>query len=275
MKNTLLIRTVVALLLLPIGLAVIALGGVTFALVIALILGIASYEFTKLFEAAGHQPALYLVIPGTLLIVAGRYLDGFSSAGWIISLILLVLMTFHLVSYERGRDRAASDYAISVSAIFYVGWLGAYLVSIREMQDGFWWLLIVLPSVWLADSGAYLVGSKIGRHRMSPRLSPKKTWEGYWGGVVVGTIGAVLLAYFWRQLAGESSAITPLRGAILGLTISVLTTLGDLGESMLKRNVGAKDSGHLLPGHGGALDRIDSWLWAGPLGYYLICYLFQ
>jgi phosphatidate cytidylyltransferase len=91
--------------------------------------------------------------------------------------------------------------------------------------------------------------------------------------VVTGTLGAVLLAYAWRIWAGPDTAITLWAGALLGLILSVFTTLGDLGESMIKRQVGAKDSSNLIPGHGGAFDRIDSWLWAGVIGYYVIVWL--
>lgn len=99
----------------------------------------------------------------------------------------------------------------------------------------------MLPAVWIADSGAYFIGRSFGKHKLSPRLSPKKTWEGYIGGLVTGTLGAGLLAYLWGFLGAPSSAITVQNGLILGFIISLTTTLGDLGESMIKRQVGIKD----------------------------------
>jgi phosphatidate cytidylyltransferase len=117
------------------------------------------------------------------------------------------------------------------------------------------------------------VGSRIGRHKMTKRLSPKKSWEGYFGGVVAGVLGGAALAALIQTLAAPGGSITWERGGWLGLALAVLTTLGDLGESMMKRQVGVKDSGDLLPGHGGVFDRIDSWLWAGVIGYYLITWL--
>ena len=114
----------------------------------------------------------------------------------------------------------------------------------------------------------------MGKHKLSPRLSPKKTWEGYIGGVVTGTLGAGLLAYLWQPCARTGMTPSPLQsGLLLGFIISLTTTLGDLGESMIKRQVGVKDSGNLIPGHGGVFDRIDSWLWAGVIGYYVIIWL--
>lgn len=267
-------RVLVAAILLPIGLVLIWLGGLAFALMVALILSLASWEYVQLFRTGGLQPAGVLVILGTLGLVVGRVFTGFSSAAWIISLAVLASMTYHLIAFERGRDQAGTDFGVTLAGILYFGWVGSYLISLRELPEGMWWVLLALPSVWLADSGAYFVGRSIGRRRLSPRLSPKKTWEGYLGGVLVGTLGTALLAYIWSFWTGPVTAITPLNGAIMGLVLAVITPLGDLGESMFKRQVGVKDSGTLLPGHGGVFDRIDTWLWAAVLGYYLAVWLF-
>ena len=179
-------------------------------------------------------------------------------------------MMYHLVQYERGRDQAATDFPVTLGGILYLGWLGAYLISLREMPEGMWWLLLALPAVWFADSFAYLVGRQFGRHKMTARLSPKKFWEGYFAGIIAAIVGNALLALGWQQLGADPAVITPLRGAILGGLLAVLTIFGDLGVSMIKRQVGIKDSGNLLPGHGGAFDRIDTWLWAGVIAYYTI-----
>jgi phosphatidate cytidylyltransferase len=263
-------RVLVAAILLPVGLFIIYQGDWIFAAFVALILAIAAWEYSRIFQVSGYQPATIIVILGAASFAAGRAWDGFESAPWIISLVVLASMTFHLVAYERGRDKAATDFAVTLSAIFYLGWLGSYLISIRDLPEGFWWLLLVLPCVWLADSGAYFIGRAFGRHKLSPRLSPKKTWEGYLGGVLVGTLGAVGLVSLWRIWAGPDFSISPLQGALLGFLLSTITTLGDLGESMIKRQSGLKDSSNLLPGHGGVFDRIDSWLWAAVIGYYFI-----
>jgi phosphatidate cytidylyltransferase len=111
------------------------------------------------------------------------------------------------------------------------------------------------------------IGMGFGKHLMTPRLSPKKTWEGYFGGVLTGILGGIALAALWGRFTPE---ITLWKGALAGVLLSVLTPLGDLGESMIKRQVGVKDSSHILPGHGGVFDRIDSWLWAAVIGYYMI-----
>jgi phosphatidate cytidylyltransferase len=174
-------RVLVAAVLLPVGLFIIYLGDWVFAAFVALILGIAAWEYSQIFRVSGHQPASIIAILGAASLALGRAWDGFESAPWIISLIILAGMTYHLVAFERGRDSAGTDFAVTLSAVLYLGWLGSYLISIRSLPEGFWWLLLVLPCVWLADSGAYFIGRAFGKHKLSPRLSPKKTWEGYLG----------------------------------------------------------------------------------------------
>ena len=272
--NMLVKRLVVALILVPIGLGVIILGGFVYAGVIAFILGLAVWEYNQLFHASGLRPAGALLLGGTLLIVFGRALNGFESAEWIISLLVLASMTYHLLAYEKGRDLAGSDFSVTVTGVLYVGWLGAYLISLRSLPEGKWWVLLTMPTVWLIDVGAFVVGSQLGRRHFSPRLSPRKTWEGLIGGLLAGALTGTLLAAAIQPAAGPLTSISPVRGALLGVLLAVLTPLGDLGESLIKRQAGAKDSGKLLPGHGGAFDRIDSWLWAGVISYYLIVWFF-
>jgi phosphatidate cytidylyltransferase len=263
-------RLLVTIVLLPIGLLAIHFGGLFYILLVALLLTLAAWEYARLFRMGGLQPSTLLIPLGTLLLVAGRAWDGFASGSWIASLLILLSMAYHLFAYERGRDQAGTDFAVTLSGIFYCGWIGAYLISLRDLPEGKWWVLVALPAVWLADSGAYFIGKGFGRRKLSPRLSPKKTWEGYLAGVICGTLGAALLALVWRVGAGPGSAITFGRAAMIGFVVSTLTPLGDLGESMIKRQVGAKDSSNLIPGHGGFFDRIDSWLWAGVIGYYMV-----
>jgi phosphatidate cytidylyltransferase len=262
-------RVLVAAIGLPIGLAAVYVGGYFYSGLITLILSLAAYEYARLFITGGYRPSIFLVVSGTALLAAFRAINGFQSGPLLISLVLLAAMAYHLIAYERGREQAGTDFAITAAGPLYLGWIGAYLISLRDLPDGMWWVLLVLPAVWLADSAAYFVGRRFGRHKLSPRLSPGKTWEGYWGGVIAGTLGTCLLAWIYQHWSA-GPLVTPLTGAVLGFVLSLVTPLGDLGKSMIKRQVGVKDSGHLIPGHGGVFDRIDTWLWAGVIGYYLI-----
>ncbi len=266
-------RLLVTIVLLPVGMAAILLGGWYLTTLVAIFMCLAAWEYSSLFRTGGLQPASVLVVGGTLFLLIGRQVSGFESAPWMISLVILIGMTYHLVAYERGRDQAGTDFAVTLAGVLYIGWLGAYFISLRNLAEGKWWILVVLPAVWFADGGAYFIGKRFGHHLLSPRLSPKKTWEGYLGGIVVSVLLTTLFAALWRVGAGQNSAITPLRGALMGLVMGIFPTLGDLGESMIKRQIGVKDSGNILPGHGGAFDRVDSWLWAVVIGYYMILWL--
>ncbi len=267
-------RVLVTAVLLPIGLVLVYLGGYFYFGLIALMVGLAAWEFGNLFWAGGYQPARYLIVLGVLAFLIGRYWAGFASSDWVLAFFILISMVYHLIAFERGRDQAATDFAITLAGGLYLGWLGAYLISIRTLPNGMWWFLLALPSVWAADSAAYFYGRKFGKHKMVPRLSPKKSWEGYIAGIFGGVFIGTLFAYLISFQTPPGSGFTLLNGAIMGLVMSIFPTLGDLGESMIKRQVGIKDSSNILPGHGGLFDRIDSWLWGAVISYYLIIWFF-
>lgn len=260
-------RFLAAFALAAIGIPAMIFGGLYFFFLIMLLLGIATWEYGKIFHIAGYNASTPLLVGGVVLLVALRgYFPSLAPAA--LTLLILAAMTWHLFDYEKGRDLAAADFAITSTGIIYLGWIGAYLIDIRNLHEGLFWLALVLPAAWLADTAAYFFGKKFGKHQLSPRLSPKKTWEGYWAGVFFGTFGTVGLAVLWHNLGGP--VLPWWQAAVLGAIISFLTTLGDLGESMFKRQAGVKDSSNLMPGHGGILDRMDSWIWAGALGYLII-----
>jgi phosphatidate cytidylyltransferase len=261
-------RVAIALLLLPIVLWVTGIGGWVYPLAVSLVLGLCAAEYVLLFRRAGQRPSMPLVVGGVVALAATRALDGFVEAPLVLTGLCLLGMTWHLVDYERGAPASGTDFALTLGGALYLGWIGSYLISLRNLPDGEWWVLTALPSVWLADSAAYSIGRRFGRHKMAPRLSPKKSWEGYLAGVVGGAASGMALGALWSLGAGPESALGPWTGLACGGLIAVLSPLGDVGISMIKRQMQVKDSGTLLPGHGGALDRLDSWLWAGVLGYY-------
>jgi phosphatidate cytidylyltransferase len=263
-------RILVSLLLLPVGIAAVVIGGFPYYLLIAFVLALAAWEYVILFRSGGFQPAGGFVIFGVLALAVGRAWNDFESAPPLLSFLILAAMVAHLAAFERGAERSGTDYGITLGGILYLGWIGAYLISMRKLPYGEWWLLLVLPAIWAADSGAYFAGRTFGRHRMSPRTSPKKTWEGFVGGVLFATLFGGLLGHLYQTYAVPGSEITLASGLALGLILSLTSVFGDLGESMFKRQVGVKDSGNLLPGHGGVFDRIDSWLWGGVVGFYVI-----
>lgn len=263
-------RILVALALLPVGIFLVAVGGWVYFWGVVIILALAAREYAQLFHAGQHHPSSLLVVGGTAALILGRAGNGFASLPWLVSLLILLSMAYHLYTFERGREQAAADFGITLAGILYFGWIGGYFISVFRLAEGHWWVVAILLMVWAADTAAYFVGKNFGRRKLCPRLSPKKTWEGYLGGVAASTLAGALLA-----IVGKSSGLGPvgfsvIQGVVMGLVLGMLPTLGDLGESMIKRQAGKKDSGNILPGHGGVFDRIDSWLWAIVIGYYLV-----
>ncbi len=265
-------RLLVIAILLPVGVFLVVIGGIPLYLFFSLILALSVWEYGNLFEKGGWKPWKLLGIISVSAIALLRSFFQFTYAPELVALITMAGMAFHLMQYENGRTEAAVDFCITLGGILYIGWLGSYLISLRSLPDGIWWFFLVLPSAWAGDSLAYLIGSRWGKTPLAPRLSPRKTREGYYAGILGAVLGGIIMAAIFHQYA---PSITLLRGAITGFVMGVITPLGDLGESMFKRMVGAKDSSNLLPGHGGVFDRIDSWIWAGVLGFYLVTYFWK
>jgi phosphatidate cytidylyltransferase len=266
-------RTLTALGLAAVGLPAIIFGGVFyFLLMIAFLVG-SAWEYVRLYRAVQYEPSDIVTIGGVLVVATARFFFAQFAIPLFVITVLLA-MTVHLIAFERGRDQAGLDFGVTVAGLTYLGWVGSYLLDLRQLPQGLWWWLLVMAVVWAGDTGAYSIGAVYGRHKMSPRLSPKKSWEGYFAGLFTSVLIGVFFSYAFSSFSFGpqplGGLIHPLQGGMLGLLIGALAPLGDLGESMLKRQSGLKDSSNLLPGHGGFLDRIDSWIWGAAIGYFLI-----
>ena len=265
-------RTLTALALLLVGFPVLVTGGIPYFLFMVFLLTAAAWEYAEMFRAAGSRPATGLIMAAVVgLFVARFFFPAASSATLTVG--VLALMAYHLLDYERGAEHAGLDFSVSLAALVYLGWVGGYLFDLRQLENGGWWVFFVLPCVWLADTGAFLLGAAYGKHRMSPRLSPKKTWEGFAAGAFTAMLTGGFFAYAFSTWGPLHLPIWS--GALFGLAIGLLTPLGDLGESMLKRQAGLKDSGNIFPGHGGAFDRIDSWIWAAVIGTFFVTWFIR
>ncbi|MAT43487.1 MAG: phosphatidate cytidylyltransferase [Anaerolineaceae bacterium] len=264
-------RLLTAAIIIPIGVGFIVLGGWFFTFFIAVVLAVAAWEYWHLYQLGGYSPNAPVLFASVILLVFFRYLFSFEGSDIILALSIMAAMAFHTLSYELKREHASIDFGITLGGILYIGWLGSYLISLRMLPDGLWWILLTIPTVGIGDAGAYFIGVRFGKNKMAPRVSPKKSWEGYLGGVLFSIIGGAGLGLLWHT---QTDAITLTNGLILGTALGILTPLGDLGESMLKRQFNVKDSSNLLPGHGGFMDRIDSWLWAACISFYTILWFF-
>lgn len=267
-------RLVVTIIIVPLALLVIYFGGYIYQAVIILLLSLAAWEYNSLLQKVKLQPALPLAILGVVMLGLARSLYQFANSSFLLVLLIFLMATWHILHHEKEAPSPGADFGASISIVVYVGFLGAYLISLRDLPGGMWWTYIILPTVWIADSGAYLLGKTIGKNKLAPKTSPHKTWEGYFGGLIFGSLGSLGLVLLFERVYNAGLSISPLQGALLGLVISAFIPLGDLTESMIKRPAGEKDSGKILPGHGGFFDRLDSMFWAAPIGYYLILHLF-
>ncbi len=271
-------RVLTALAMAAVGLPAIIYGGPFYFLIIGIFLVGSAWEYVRLYRAVQFEPHELITIGGVLVIATARFFfkrpEQTQYSIWAMVLFVLLALTVHVIAYERGRDKAGVDFTVTVAGIIYLGWLGSYLLDLRNLKDGVWWLMFILPLVWATDTGAYFIGAAYGKRRMSPRLSPKKTWEGFVAGILTSMYVGALFAYAYSALGPQPlhGLINPWQGALFGLLIGALTPLGDLGESMLKRQGGLKDSSNVFPGHGGFFDRIDSWIWGAVLGYFIIQY---
>ncbi len=275
------LRVLSALLLVPLVLLVVGVGQPWLALVVAAATGIALDETFDLFEQAGHRPVRWVGFLGALFLLLAALLAP-SATGIGAAFLGTVLLTLIGQVLRRDRQGALTDWALTLAATLYVGGCLAHVVLLRELggstfqppfwnalqapplAPGAWWLVTALVLVWLCDTAAYCIGIRWGRHQMAPYLSPKKSWEG----AVAGLLCSLLVALGLKPLLG-----LPLSygwAALLGALVGVIGQVGDLAESLLKRQVGVKDSGRLIPGHGGMLDRLDSLLFAIPTAYYLL-----
>ena len=229
---------------------------------IALIAVLAMIEFLALGKAKGYDVPVPLCV-AIMLVIMGAFVHPDLSVELGMFTALLLIPGWYVVARKSLEDSLPSS-AVAVLATTYVGMLSGSLIRLHnDFPEGAKLVYFLLLVVWLGDTGAYYVGKRFGRHKLSPRISPKKTMEGLAGGVTASIIAAVVIHFtFFRAF--------PLHHAIIaGVILSIAGVIGDLTESMWKRSAAVKDSGTLLPGHGGVLDRFDSILFTAPILY---CY---
>lgn len=237
-----------------------------FALLLSLFSAVGLQEFFAMALPDRKGELLPFALYGALVLFTPLFVDGrlfiMACAGF------FLLTAFHFLFRLRDMETVSRDISLVVTAYLYVPFLLAHLVMLRLLPDGSSWLLLIMLIVMTNDSAAYYIGSAIGKHRLYPAVSPKKSIEGALGGLL-GSLCGTLLAKF--TFFNSLSYVDALLAALL---VGVTGQLGDLFESLLKRSFGVKDSGTLLPGHGGVLDRLDSIILAAPVTYYFAIYLF-
>lgn len=250
----------------------------TVALVAACI-AVAIVELFAILRQAGYAPRNSTGVVVGLLFCAAAALRPMASLDLTgLALTLGIVLTLGLELARRDRSTSLVSWAFTFAGAAYIGWLLSAFILLHQLNtpllggllaplgipSGAAWVMLVLAITWIQDSAAFFVGRSIGRTPMAPILSPKKSWEGFAGGM----LGSVLTAIAAVPLLGLP--IGYVTAVLIGISTGIAGPIGDLAESLIKRQVGVKDSGALIPGHGGILDRMDSLLLTAPVVYYAV-----
>jgi phosphatidate cytidylyltransferase len=263
--------------LVPVIILLLVLGGWPFDVLVAIVAAISAFEVYAMALRPFPAIAGVSVASAALLPLCAPFGPHVFTA---LALLLFVSLLAGLQSALWGRgDLTAAVWRVPwlLFGLVYAPLPLALVAQLRGFPGGDWWVVLLLSVTWMNDTGAYFAGRAFGRHKLLPRVSPKKTWEGFAGGMagslaaafVVRTIGQDLGR--WQSILPSAKgfpALTVVDCLFLGLAAGILGPSGDLAESLLKRAFGVKDSGKILPGHGGILDRIDALLFTAPLVYF-------
>ncbi|MCU1588304.1 MAG: phosphatidate cytidylyltransferase [Frankiales bacterium] len=234
-----------------------------FVVVMVLASAVGTSELVRALQTLSAQPAMVPLLAGGSVMIVLAYRNGATDAFLAFSLTVLACMVWRIAELERGALR---DLSASVFTLTYVPFLMCFAALMTAERNGDRLITAFIATVVASDTGGYVAGVLFGKHPMAPSVSPKKSWEGFGGSAlfcaVAGAIFfATLLHSHWYY------------GLLFGLAVVGSATLGDLGESMIKRDIGIKDMGNLLPGHGGIMDRLDSILPTAPVAWLLFAIL--
>jgi len=219
-------------------------------------------------RARSIDPMRLLGMFWTGLLLVSPHIDAIPQMGQLKSapliLTLAAISTLIVLLWRKGKENAFTNWVWTIAGIIYIGWLLSYMVELRSFENGRGWVFLAIACTFASDICAYAAGSVIGKHKMAPYISPKKSWEGSAAGLAGAIVAATLVIIFFDLGLHYWQAI------LLGVLISVFGQLGDLIKSIFKRNMTIKDSGNVLPGHGGFLDRLDSIIFAGLVVYFFV-----
>lgn len=273
-------RSLTAFVLIPIVILLVWFGGwLAFAgTLVALV--VAMWELRVMFAHRGWRPEIYLsaALCVDFLVAAmlpSQYLAPLLGLG--ISALLFASFGWLMIT-RPTIERTLVDWALTLAIPFYIGWPLAFFLLVRGFgagygSRGFWWLLALFCMVWANDTAAFITGHFLGRTKLAPHISPAKTREGFLGGLVFSVIAAFVVLRVADVVLRTPLHVAWYHIVVLGVLVSIAATIGDLAESFLKRVTGVKDSGTIVPGHGGLLDRMDSLLFAVIVVFFYAAFL--
>lgn len=275
-KKNKLLRVITGVIISLISIAAIVCGGAYLFALLIVVVTLCSREFVKILRHKGFHPSLSIVLFFALVFATLTFFHKFDMVS---SMLTFAIMSSFLIVLFRGRQPYIVNVATTILGALYCGWLPCHLLLIRqiglerisafqiEFNQGLFLLMFVFIAVALTDIGAYYFGVKFGKHKLAEVISPKKTVEGAIGGGLCAIL-ASMVGIFYTNL-------TLLQAVFAGLIITISAQLGDLSESLIKRDAGVKDSSDILPGHGGMLDRFDGYIFALPVSYYFFIHFTQ
>ena len=255
-------RIIVAVVGLPILIAIIWFGEPWFTLLIAAMAALGSWEFYRTARQLKIQPITYFGVAWVLLIVLSPHCPYAVTIPFLITSAIVVPLIWLL--FRSPREQAFTNWAWTMAAILYIGWMLSYWIQLRGLEAGRELVFLAMFTTFANDTSAFFIGRAWGKHTLTPSISSSKTWEGAMGGLLASIIASLIIGVIFRL------PFSYWQIALAGFIISLFAQLGDLVESLLKRNTGVKDAGKLVPGHGGVLDRVDSLIFTGVIVYYLV-----
>jgi phosphatidate cytidylyltransferase len=239
------------------------LGGYWYAGLIVLLSIIGFREYIQMNKFTTYKLSSFVGLLSLLLLVIPWELLGITLPINTTAVIWLAMFVLLFITVASKNKITIDQVSIILLGVIYIGLGFYYMINARMADHGLFWTIVVFVCIWATDSGAYFVGSKIGKHPLWPQISPKKSIEGAVGGIVISMLIALGFAWYSPELLSVGTAL------LLGLVIAIVGQIGDLMQSAYKRVKGIKDTGTLLPGHGGVLDRMDSWLIVFPFIHWL------
>lgn len=256
------LRILTAVIGLPFLIAVVWFGTPWFTIIVAAMAAIGSFEFYRMGDNLGLQPLWIFGVAWTIVLVASQHCEYSATMPLLVTLGVVIPAIWML--FRRSREKALVGWAFTIAGILYIGWMMSWWVGLRNLELGKEWVFFGLFTTFANDTSAFFCGRTWGTKPLAPSISPAKTWQGAVAGGIATIVAAVILKAVFHLPSPY------LQIALLGCLISIFAQLGDLLESLFKRNAGVKDSGKLLPGHGGILDRIDSLIFTGFVVYYWV-----
>lgn len=244
-------------------LTILFVGQLLYALMITALALIAIHEFTKMHRLKTFQAATIVgVVAIVYYVFPWHFYFNLPELSFEVSIWLALFLLMLLTVFTKNKTNMTHIATVFIG-IFYISFGFHYMNITRLLDDGLFWSLLIFASIWVTDIGAYFTGWAIGKRKLWPAISPNKTVEGALGGIVFSTISAVLFSLYAPDLISLSEAI------VFGLVVSIVAQLGDFIQSAYKRTAGVKDAGTIFPGHGGVLDRCDSWIIVFPFVHLL------